>query len=236
MKIPSPSIPTRLITRAREEKRQKKEKEEERKRNGEFEEYSKPGRTELVLVSYTSFFPLWGRRRRRGEVRQFGFCFRGITSTVETGRRRRGGGGGKEKRATVRGRKARKLCSEQSTMVPLWRGDTLCFSIIFNYFLKAATAFDAHPPSPLLTPPPPLSHPIDPSRFSTSNLKNTTSTTVPPPLHHLRLLPPPPPLCFSLFSVLLSFLPSATGCVTDDRTKRRIREREGRGEKGDLRF
>lgn len=216
----------------RDRRRRKKKRERETENSKSTRNREEPSWFSLVT---RAFFHFGGGGGGEGRSDNSVFVFAGLPAPWKPG-------GGEEEEEEERksarrfAGKARKLCSEQSTMVPLWRGDTLCFSIIFNYFLKAATAFDAHPPSPLLTPPPPPSHPIDPSRFSTSNLKNTTSTTVPPPLHHRRLLPPPPPLCFSLFSVLLSFLPSATGCVTDDRTKRRIREREGRGEKGDLRF
>lgn len=99
----------------------------------------------LSLVARASLQPLTGR--------QFGFCFRGLPE-------QRGGDGRKEKQATVRGGKARKLCSEQDTMVLRWRGDTLCFSIIFNYFLKAATAFDAHTNPRLDTQPSRVSPPL----------------------------------------------------------------------------
>lgn len=67
------------------------------------------------------------------------------------------------------GRKARKLCSEQGTMVLAVPWGTLCFSIIFNYFLKAATAFDAHASLHFL--PPSTLHYIDPSHFSRVQLK-----------------------------------------------------------------
>lgn len=107
--------------------------------------WKKRGVTRLSLVARASLQPLTGR--------QFGFCFRGLPE-------QRGGDGRKEKHATVRGGKARKLCSEQDTMVLRWRGDTLCFSIIFNYFLKAATAFDEHTNPRLSTQPSRVSPPL----------------------------------------------------------------------------
>lgn len=103
-------------------------------------------RSHKALVSCTSFLAACDRPTIR-------FLFSRIT-------RAEGGDGRKEKHATVRGGKARKLCSEQDTMVLRWRGDTLCFSIIFNYFLKAATAFDAHTNPRLNTQPSRVSPPL----------------------------------------------------------------------------
>ena len=115
-----------------------------------------------------------------------------------------------------------------------WHGDTLCFSIIFNYFLKAATAFDAHtnkpPPSPWgLRPFATLSIPVQFKKRERERERKkerkSASTLAPPPHSNPHS---PRVFFFFFFNFFLAFSRSSVSPVTGQREEEFSKKRSAR--------
>lgn len=102
MKIPSPSIPTRLITRAREEKRQKREKKRERETENSKSTRNREEPSWFSLVT-RAFFHFGGGGGREGRSDNSVFVFAGLPAPWKPG----GGEEEEEKRRRRRKGKAR---------------------------------------------------------------------------------------------------------------------------------
>lgn len=103
MKIPSPSIPTRLITRAREEKRQKREKKRERETENSKSTRNREEPSWFSLVTRAFFHFGGGGGGREGRSDNSVFVFAGLPAPWKPG----GGEEEEEKRRRRRKGKAR---------------------------------------------------------------------------------------------------------------------------------
>lgn len=104
MKIPSPSIPTRLITRAREEKRQKREKKRERETENSKSTRNREEPSWFSLVT-RAFFHFGGGGGREGRSDNSVFVFAGLPAPWKPG-------GGEEEEEEER-KSARRFAAER---------------------------------------------------------------------------------------------------------------------------